>query len=159
MSNLISVFPTLIYKATFPREFSESEKVSYREVIDDNIPNKRNLISKDTYVLNREGLKEIREFIQVHLNQYTYQVLKTDMKLKFYITTSWMNLTKPQMSHHLHAHPNSIVSGVFYFETIPDDKLVFKNPTRTILQSFVTEYRPSTEYNILTDSLGISVQN
>ena len=31
-----------------------------------------------------------------------------------YITQSWSNYTEPGQYHHKHAHPNSIISGVFY---------------------------------------------
>ena len=70
-----------------------------------------------------------------------------------------MNLTKPGMSHHLHSHPNSIISGVFYFETIPNDTLIFKNPNRTILKSFQMDMSRKTKYNYLADQVGVNVKN
>ena len=36
------------------------------------------------------------------------------------ITQSWINFTKKGEYHHPHAHPNSLISGVFYVEADKD---------------------------------------
>ena len=49
-------------------------------------------------------------------------------ELDFYITQSWINITKPDEFHHEHFHTNSIISGVFYISTEEDDAITFSNP-------------------------------
>jgi uncharacterized protein (TIGR02466 family) len=36
-----------------------------------------------------------------------------------------VNYSEPGQYHHKHAHPNSFVSGVFYIQTNPNDKIFF----------------------------------
>ena len=48
--------------------------------------------------------------------------------VKLEITQAWVNYTKNGQYHHKHAHPNSIISGVFYIQAAKDiDKLHFYN--------------------------------
>lgn len=125
-TKVIGLFPTLIYKTTFPREFNKKEKNSYNKVLNDTYPNIHNIISTEQYALNNEkGLSEIKKFIEVHLNQYTCNIYNFSRKNEIFITSSWINLTKPKMSHHIHSHPNSFISGVFYFETLEKDNICF----------------------------------
>ena len=125
-TKILPLFPTLIYETSFPREFNEKEVNAYNEVLEDTYDNVNNIISTEEYALNKyDGFSEIKKFIEVHLNQYTHRVYEFGRKHKIHITSSWLNLTKPGMSHHIHAHPNSFISGVFYFETLDDDCLVF----------------------------------
>jgi uncharacterized protein (TIGR02466 family) len=42
------------------------------------------------------------------------------------MTQSWLNFTKPGEFHHKHAHPNSLISGVYYFNADKEnDKIYF----------------------------------
>ena len=48
--------------------------------------------------------------------------------VKLEITQSWINYTKTGQYHHKHAHPNSVISGVFYIQASKEiDKLFFYN--------------------------------
>lgn len=123
------IFSTPIYTSDFIRDFNEDEIKSYKKIYDEHSKNELNLIGKSSRVLDEtEAFSEIKEFIQVHLNQYTHQVYGMNIKQKIKITTSWLNLSKPGMAHHHHTHPNSFVSGVFYFQTIPKDSIRFTSP-------------------------------
>ena len=76
---------------------------------------------------------------------------KNDLELT--ITESWINYTSPGEFHHLHYHPNSFISGVFYFKTIPDDSIVF---VKTVKGMF--EIEPN-NYNYLnSDSWALPVK-
>ena len=49
--------------------------------------------------------------------------------MQIYITQSWLNYTEADQYHHIRAHPNSVVSGVFYFDSdIKNDKILFTHP-------------------------------
>ena len=48
--------------------------------------------------------------------------------VKLEITQAWVNYTKNGQYHHKHAHPNSIISGVFYIQAAKDvDRIYFFN--------------------------------
>lgn len=58
-------------------------------------------------------IKKLKEFILSQLNIYTKTILlSSDILIP---TISWTNKNPKGSKHHEHVHPNSIVSGVFYF--------------------------------------------
>jgi len=57
------------------------------------------------------------------------KIVSPKNNVELYITQSWLNYTKENQYHHLHAHPNSVVSGVLYFDCDKNnDKISFTNP-------------------------------
>ena len=76
--------------------------------------NGNNDISIDRSILSSQQLESLNEFILEQLKQYVDIVYKPANDIEVYITQSWVNYTSCNQSHHLHNHPNSIVSGVFY---------------------------------------------
>ena len=76
-----------------------------------------NFKSKDTYLLNHEQFKNIKNFIYESLNKFTKEVLMSDQRLV--VTQCWLNKNPKGSKHHEHVHPNSIISGVFYFKQDP----------------------------------------
>ena len=73
-----------------------------------------NFKSKDSYVLKHEKLKDIKNFLMESINKYCEKILNTKQRLV--ITQSWFNKNPTGSKHHEHVHPNSIVSGVMYFQ-------------------------------------------
>ena len=73
-----------------------------------------NFKSKDTYILQKEELKDIKNFIVETVDKYCEKILNTKQRLV--ITQSWFNKNPTGSKHHEHVHPNSIISGVMYFQ-------------------------------------------
>ena len=73
-----------------------------------------NFKSKDSYVLKHEKLKDVKNFLMESINKYCEKILNTKQRLV--ITQSWFNKNPTGSKHHEHVHPNSIVSGVMYFQ-------------------------------------------
>ena len=80
----------------------------------------QNFISKDSYVLDNPILKKMKEKFQTLVDHYCYEFFQFDRKHQFYITQSWMNFNPKGTGHHLHFHPNSMISSV-YFLQVPED--------------------------------------
>tara|TARA_B100000035_G_scaffold303735_1_gene302643 strand:+ start:347 stop:946 length:600 start_codon:yes stop_codon:yes gene_type:complete len=72
-----------------------------------------NLPSTNHFILDDEIFVNLREFINGCVKDYAQNILLSDQKLR--ITQSWINKTKTSAIHTLHYHPNSVLSGVFYF--------------------------------------------
>lgn len=124
-----NIFPIPVYKSKFIRNINNLEIAKVKKLLKDFYPNAHNTTSKENFVLdNHKEFLEIREFIQVHLNQYALHLYKPKRKQNFYITQSWLNSTKKGERHHLHSHPNSVISGVFYINCIENDGIQFKRP-------------------------------
>jgi uncharacterized protein (TIGR02466 family) len=124
------VFPTALVYTKEPRPVTQDEFNFVKTCADDIFYNKANCFSKNNYVLNEPELKDLREFILSSIKIYVDTIINPKENLDFYITQSWLNYTNRGGNHHIHNHPNSIISGVYYFNANPDvDKIKFHNQT------------------------------
>lgn len=131
MYTITNIFPTTLISTKLSRPISSEEMdiVNKYKLQENSHRNYGNLVSNDYYVLDKEkGFSEIRDFIQQGIDNYVDIVLKPQNELDFYITQSWLNYTEPGEIHHKHNHPNSIISGVFYFNAVQTlDRITFYN--------------------------------
>jgi uncharacterized protein (TIGR02466 family) len=110
--NINNLFPTAVGFSKLGRDLTEREfdfiigQVRY--------PNEGNTTSKNRKLLKSVEMTEIREFIETAMLEYFKSVHAPKHDVTPYITQSWSNYTEPGQYHHKHAHPNSIISGVFY---------------------------------------------
>ncbi len=119
-----NLFPTPVAKFELGRDLSGVEREHLFNL--ETRSNQGNTTSVDNNVLNKPELNSLTEFLDGALQEYFNTVYspKTDAELR--ITQSWVNYTKPGQFHHKHAHPNSLVSGVFYIQAAKEtDKLYF----------------------------------
>ena len=116
---LLQIFPTPVlitkYEQSIEEEFEFIKNLRYIEQKANG-----NFKSDDTYLLKHKELSKIKDFILQSLNKYTQNILQTKQRLV--VTQAWTNRNPPHSKHHDHVHPNSIISGVFYFrqsKTLP----------------------------------------
>lgn len=88
--------------------------------------NLENFIGEPKDFLENVELKNIKAFLEQSLDSYVKEAYQITTKFK--ISISWPNLTKPDQSHHIHSHSNSIFSGVYYFEDLTHAPIVFERP-------------------------------
>ena len=116
MMKVMTIFPTSVGMFKLDREISEEEK---RLVVDEeqnSVENVKNFIGRNSYILEVPELSNLKKFFENSLNEFFYTLHGGyDDSVSMYITQSWLNYTKPNQAHHIHAHKNSIISGVFYF--------------------------------------------
>jgi len=116
---LLQIFPVPVlitkYGNSIDDEFKFIEKLRYIEQKENG-----NFKSDDTYLLKHNELALIKNFIYESLNKFTKNIYQTKQRLV--VTQCWTNKNPPNSKHHEHVHPNSIISGVFYFrqsKTLP----------------------------------------
>ena len=116
---LLQIFPVPVlitkYGNSIDDEFKFIEKLRYIEQKENG-----NFKSDDTYLLKHNDLALIKNFIYESLNKFTKNIYQTKQRLV--VTQCWTNKNPPNSKHHEHVHPNSIISGVFYFrqsKTLP----------------------------------------
>jgi uncharacterized protein (TIGR02466 family) len=122
MFEIINIFPKTIIKSSIGREISLEEKKLVDFYFSETIDNIGNKTSKNNFILDKDFL-DIKLFIEKNIHNYVENIIVPKEDLQFYITQSWLNYTEPSKFHHRHNHPNSILSGVFYFNA---DKLYDK---------------------------------
>jgi uncharacterized protein (TIGR02466 family) len=135
-TELHGIFPCPVYIAKRDVELSSKEDKDIEDIIKKGMyKNFLNSTSKNSYIFN-DKLKNIKQFCEQQIKIYVEAVINPVGDLDFYITQSWLNITKPGESHHTHFHPNSIISGVFYISTVENDMIDFVNPL-SVLGSLV----------------------
>ena len=122
------IFPCPVYIVKRDSNLSPKEEKEIGKIVKEGMyKNAGNSTSNNNYIFNGK-LKKIKQFCEQQLKIYVEQVIAPKEELDFYITQSWLNITKPGEFHHEHSHPNSIISGVFYISTEEDDKITFSDP-------------------------------
>ena len=110
---LLQLFPTplliLPYEESIDKELAYLKTISYREQ-----QNNGNYRSDDSYLLRSEEFKNIKTFLSESVDKFTKNVLNSKQRLV--ITQCWANRNPTGSKHHEHVHPNSIISGVMYFQ-------------------------------------------
>jgi len=124
-----SIFPIPIYTTSMERGFTKQELQFVNEQKKHCKNNTGNINTKDNYILNRKQFKNIKKFLDKHCKEYLDTVICPKNNIELYITQSWLNYTEADQYHHQHAHPNSVVSGVLYFDSdVKNDKILFSHP-------------------------------
>lgn len=78
--------------------------------------------SEDTYILEHPEVKPLRDFIYDAILHFGKEILMYDYD-EYAFSQSWISSKAPGQFHTMHTHPNSLISGVFYYgeedENIP----------------------------------------
>jgi len=119
-----NLFPTPVVFFKFGRNLTEAELEFIKG--QEHFKNEGNTTSKDRKILKSKELTEIRDFIEDSMMEYFKAIHAPKFDVSLYLTQSWANYTEAGQFHHKHAHPNSVVSGVFYPQADREvDKIYF----------------------------------
>ena len=139
------VFPCPVSITKRDTNLSPEEEKEIEDIFEEGMhKNEGNSTSNNYFIFNTK-LNFLKRFCEEQLKIYVKTVINPKEKLDFYITQSWLNITKPGESHHNHSHANSIVSGVFYVSTEEDDNIKFTDPNNRA--KGILKFEPE-EYNI-----------
>lgn len=159
---IYDLHPTPLYKVNY-------KKYTGKQIPDDVInysmncdygPNTGNQNSVNTNVLSEEIFSDVLKFIGEQVYHFAHNIYMYDeSKIQFYITQSWLNMTKKDEFHHVHNHSNSIISGVFYIKVENTDGINFLDKTSNVFGTSKTISLPRKEtqspYNTEMFSLGV----
>ena len=127
-SNINGIFPTPIYFSKLNRELTNKELSFVDKSKLDFYKNDGNITSNNNYILNEKPFLNIKKELDLRVKDYFKKVISSTDAVTPYITQSWLNYTETNQFHHKHAHPNSLVSGVFYINCHEEhDKIKFFN--------------------------------
>jgi uncharacterized protein (TIGR02466 family) len=136
-----NIFPTPVYTSRLDRKLTEEELL----FIDKNKlninRNENNTVSNDNYILNNKEFKNLKEELDLRVQDYFNKIISPIDGITPYVTQSWLNYTEKNQSHHQHEHPNSIISGVFYIKCNKNiDSIKFINKKYDSIKIEVKEY-------------------
>ena len=122
------IFPTPIYMSKLDRKLTPLELKFVEKSKKDFYKNEGNITSNNNYILNEKPFTNIKKELDLRVKDYFEKVISPTDAITPYITQSWLNYTEKNQYHHKHAHPNSLVSGVFYINCHEEhDKIKFFN--------------------------------
>ena len=131
------IFPVPLYVAK--RDLIVEEEKEEKEINDiieeENSKTAQNLQSQsvNSHIFDTK-LHNLKEFCEQHIKMYVKEIINPKEELDFYITQSWLNVTKPGESHQQHSHANSIISGSFYIETDVGQTISCYDPNQRVKQ-------------------------
>ena len=126
------IFQTPIYRTELTQDFSKKQLsfIDNNKLQSQNEKKTRNksgnITSSNKNILDQPVFKNIKQELELIIEDYVEKIIVPSNNITPYITQSWLNYTEPGQFHHTHAHANSLVSGVLYFnchETL--DKIKF----------------------------------
>jgi uncharacterized protein (TIGR02466 family) len=130
---VVPIFPIPVYFAICEDDIKQS--IDYMENApidlekDQDILKEYGTISSDNYILNRPEMTGLREWIMNHVDNYARNVLAWDFN-KIDLTMSWVSIKEKGQKHKYHIHPNSLISGVFYWDTDDIEPISFLRPRK-----------------------------
>jgi len=116
---LLFPYPVMVCAKNY--EFSSAEKNYICELEMAN--NTGNLMSKNDKILDSKELSDLKLFIDEQILSFKKNLLGIKDANEIYITQSWVNRSKPGEFHPKHKHPNSVISGVMFFDENKDGSL------------------------------------
>jgi uncharacterized protein (TIGR02466 family) len=140
---IYNLFPTPVVQVKLERELNPNEINFINENKNKVRGNEGNFTSTNFNVLDDSTLFDLKRFILDNVYQYFTQIISPANDIEPYITLSWINYTYKGGYHPRHSHVNSIISGVFYINTLSDDKIHFYSDKPRKQIDFITH-----QYNV-----------
>jgi len=112
---VLDLFPTPVYITMIPVGLSAVipflDKQDMNTKSDETNYGKR---SKDSYILNKPECAALSRFILECTQDFSDNTLLYEYK-SYKLSQSWISQKEPGQHHMMHSHPNSLISGVFYY--------------------------------------------
>lgn len=70
--------------------------------------------SDNSYILNEPECIEVKKFVLEHVKEFAENIMLYDYDT-WELSQSWVSRKQPGQHHTMHTHPNSLISGVFYY--------------------------------------------
>tara|TARA_R100000655_G_scaffold109573_1_gene164462 strand:- start:2171 stop:2791 length:621 start_codon:yes stop_codon:yes gene_type:complete len=123
-AQVLELFPQIVSMYKVETNFSPKQINIIKKGSEDCYKNDGNTTSTNNFILNLSAFKTLKKELLRRVEFHCYEILKIDKKVKPYITQSWLNYTQQNQFHHMHSHPNSYLSGVYYI-SCNDDTISF----------------------------------
>lgn len=123
---ILELFPKPVLATVLPEVLSKPvpwfyEQEMLNEEVDSTNYGER---SKNSYILNEPECEELSRSILKIVDKFGETLGYNYDSYKF--TQSWLSYKHPGQHHTLHSHPNSLISGVFYFGEYVEDTPAIK---------------------------------
>lgn len=119
-SEVLELFPTPVYITMIPVKLSSVipflDSQDMKTKSDETNYGRR---SKDSYILHKPECNGLRNFILDSVQDFSDNTLLYAYN-SYKISQSWVSHKEPGQHHTMHSHPNSLISGVFYYGPVKE---------------------------------------
>lgn len=119
------------------------------KLIDGGHADQYGLHSKNTYILDHPNCDRLNNFIMNCVQYFAKEVLMYFYE-EYCFSQSWVSHKQPGQYHTMHTHPNSLISGVFYYGEYDQDipaitfhKPIFGNNVSYLSPQYQSDRRKS----------------
>jgi len=124
------IFPIPLSIFRLGRDFTEVEQLAFDHLLSTTARrNGGNSVTTDTYIFRREELADIANFCAEAVRSVMRYAYGATEDVSVHITQAWLTHTDMGGFHHMHHHPNSLLSGVLYVKTSDGDGINFVKVT------------------------------
>ena len=131
-SEVLELFPTPVYTTTLPVELSSVipffDNQNMETKSDEDNYGRR---SKDSYILHKPECGGLKNFILKCVQDFANNALLYDYS-SYKISQSWISHKQPGQHHTMHTHPNSLISGCFYYGKVEEKTPAIKFHKMTV---------------------------
>lgn len=145
--NITRLFPVGLYTKKLEDLYTNTVRDVIQEAYRSSEMAVFNKASINQYILDLPELKDLRSALDAEVNNAFIEMYQPDsQEVKLNITSSWVAFTGDNQAHHIHSHPNSFLSGVFYLST-DNDSIIFRNPHASLLNTWdIYSEKPITNF-------------
>jgi uncharacterized protein (TIGR02466 family) len=129
-TQLHSIFPTPVFTTNFKPsdELLHTLKSQKFRVQEKGVGTLYGEVSENVKILRLFECSELKDVITYHANILAKEILGYQIKTMVDVL-SWISIKRPRQQHTLHTHPNSVISGVYYFDNNIDNMpIIFGKP-------------------------------
>lgn len=138
---ILELFPTAVGLFELDRSLTKAELRFLKN--QKKAPNLGNTTSQNRNVLASKDLKGLKTFIETSVHKYFSDVINPVQDTSLRVTQSWCNYSEKGQWHHVHNHPNSFLSGVFYVQADENkDRIFFHRRRLAELKTPPKEWNP-----------------
>ena len=148
----IRATPIVLYKTTeeiTTKEYVDILSMDYQQPHYDPTNNADDFhrITEDAFILEHPALINIKNTCIKYFSKYIKEVLM--LNDNFVITNSWIIRCPKDSKHHLHTHPNSIFSAVYYInaDQKSSDMIFYYDTTYDTNHKFTYNINEHNQYN------------
>ena len=115
-SEIASLFPTPLLRIDIPPELSTACNLfdSTEMWLDKESRVEYGLHSRNTYVMDEPECVQLKKFILDLVKDFAQNTLMYDYD-EWIFSQTWVSWKEPGQQHVAHTHPNSVISGVFFY--------------------------------------------
>ena len=113
---VLSLFPTPLYANSIPDRLSTVCNLFDNTELFTDKPSRQEygLHSKNTYIMDEPECAELKKYILGEVLDFAQNTLCYDYP-EYVFSQTWVSWKEPGQFHTAHTHPNSVISGVFFY--------------------------------------------